>query len=508
MLLPRLLSLLLVLLFLSCKSISNKIIKSTPPIKEQYLLESVVPQGYMLSLWLDPKEEIFFGHVTININLKESRKDLFINVSGLHVYSALIKNKKEEYGARFYPPTKGHELARVAFTNELRKGKYQLELIYQGKYNRAGYGLYKHEHDNKNYLFTDLSYSKARVLFPCFDDPNVRTPFWLKVSAPKDLHVQASSPLLFKHSKGDEETYFFEKTASIPARQLSLSVGLFQVKHKKITSNYYRDEAIKFTGLTIGKKFSWPTKKIANIISSLENYFISSYPFSALNIISAPNKKTLSTVSNIILDQSLLAMEREKDFYLEVSCALAAQWFGNLLSASKHNELWFNRSIATFYGYKVVGTFISELNILDILAKDRTFMKGEKILFMLEEHIGEKNFARAISYYLNSFSYSSVTIEDFLHSLAKYSDHKVMEAARLLLNNPLSSIYELAHVNPLIAYMYFGYVKNVFKHRYKNKQVMYEEIKNLYIFYRGKNISMLENLLDDMKNFISNFADL
>ena len=80
--------------------------------------------------------------------------------------------------------------------NELKKdSENSIEILFKGKYNHNGVGLHHYidPSDKKEYLYTQMEPYDCNRLFPCFDQPDLKATFSLKVIAPKEWIVLSNS---------------------------------------------------------------------------------------------------------------------------------------------------------------------------------------------------------------------------------------------------------------------------------------------------------------------------
>src|SRR5680860_50969 len=62
---------------------------------------------------------------------------------------------------------------------------------------------------NTNYLYTLLVPDRARTLFPCFDQPNIKANYKLSITAPKNWEVLCGAPIETKETHEETITYRF-----------------------------------------------------------------------------------------------------------------------------------------------------------------------------------------------------------------------------------------------------------------------------------------------------------
>ena len=65
---------------------------------------------------------------------------------------------------------------------------------------------------NDDYLYTLLVPDRARTLFPCFDQPNIKATYLLNISAPKNWKVLCGAPLDKTKDSADFVEYQFKES--------------------------------------------------------------------------------------------------------------------------------------------------------------------------------------------------------------------------------------------------------------------------------------------------------
>ena len=163
--------------------------------------------AYQISLKLDPAREDFEATTvfTFDFDKKVKSDGLFAELEEAHIKE--LRNginllSKEQIGAHY----DGH---RIRFASEELKPKgNRIEVVYSRAYVNNGNGLHRFKDvaDGNFYHFNHFEAYYAHLVFPCFDQPDLKAQFKLKVEAPKDWEVISSAPVENTRSQDGTKT--------------------------------------------------------------------------------------------------------------------------------------------------------------------------------------------------------------------------------------------------------------------------------------------------------------
>lgn len=164
---------------------------------------------------------------------------------------------------------------------------------------------------------------------------------------------------------------------------------------------------------------------------------------------------------------------------LTICHEMAHQWFGNLVTMEWWTYLWLNEGYASFMEYLCVDKLYPEYNIwtqfltsryakaLDLDALENThpveipienpseiteifddisYSKGASVIRMIHNFIGDDDFRKGMTLYINKHLYSNVKTEDLWLALEKSSNKpigKIMSSWTKLPGHPLISVKEV-----------------------------------------------------------------
>ena len=442
-----------------------------PPAGE--LDESVAPVHYRLELRIDPREQRFSGRTGIDVMIKAPTDAIWLHGNSLDVTEVSLTDSDGNRVEATYSQVLESGVSLVSL-EEAVAGSATLEFSYTAPFNTAADALFRIERGEDRYAATQFEATAAREVFPGFDDPGFKVTFDLALITRDGDVAITTTPESSAEDVGDGFTrHVFETTRPMPTYLLAFAVGPYDVvDHGMIPGNNVRNREVHLRGLTakgLGPRVEYALENTDGILTELEEYFGTPYPYRKLDIIAVPESfgGAMENVGAITYDEYLLLMDEnspvnQRRTYTSVHAhELAHQWFGNLVTPTWWNDIWLNESFATWmaakaaHGYWPEGEF--DRNILkgalgamsnDSLASARqirepvtrneaiddafdriTYQKGGGVLQMLERYIGEESFRAGIRLHIDRHADGVATAEDFIESIAEGSDRTEVEQA-------------------------------------------------------------------------------
>ncbi|MFP3164387.1 MAG: M1 family metallopeptidase [Acidianus sp.] len=333
-----------------------------------------------------------------------------------------------------------------------------IEVEFEGKVRDDLVGMYIAPYDNSYIFTTQFESSHARKFIPCVDNPSYKAEFKFTVKVDKDLDVISNMPPQKIYYEGDKKIIEFLKTPKMSTYLIYMGVGKFEEYYD------YSSQPIVIVATVPGKisKAKIPADFARKFIKFYEDYYGIKYQLPKAHFIAIP-EFAFGAMENwgaiTFRETALLADENSSVRQLRrvaevIAHELAHQWFGDLVTLKWWNDLWLNESFATFMSYKAVnwlhpdwdywGEFLysetagamekDSLHIthpievevkkpeeIEQLFDDISYGKGASILRMIESYMGEEEFRKGISNYLNKFSFSNAEGKDLWNSLEEAS---------------------------------------------------------------------------------------
>ena len=453
---------------------------------------NVSPVNYNLVFEPDLEQFVFSGKEIITVQCTKPTRSITLNCAELDILSCKILNLDSVHNSADnsvhnsvhnteipckFNTNKNLEELQIKLDRSI-SGIAEIHLEFNGTLNDRLLGFYRSQYtqDGKTkYLATtQFEAADARRAFPCWDIPDAKATFEIKLVTKKDYTAISNMPIISKSTINEKTTFKFAKTPRMSTYLVYLGVGEFEYLKSSIRDIQVRVVTTK--GLKSKGKFALELGK--RLLESYEKYFGIKYPLPKLDLIAVPdfaagameNWGAITFRETILLYDPKTSSTRTKQYIAEViSHEIAHQWFGNLVTMKWWNDLWLNESFATFMATKFVAKFYPEWDMWDQFIEDAmniameldslktthpidvdvrspaqireifdaiSYDKGGCILRMLENYVGESNFRKGLKKYLKDYSYKNAQGKDLWSAISKVSAMPVSQMVQTWLEQP------------------------------------------------------------------------
>ena len=446
---------------------------------------NIVPQSYRLDLRMDPDAKGFSGVVEIDVDIQKPTDKIWLHGKDMNVSSAIAIRGETETPLNFTELPASEAPSGISYLTSsevLPKGKTTLKLVYETPYNQALNSAYQVKRGGEAYIVTQFEPLGAREAFPSIDEPKYKVPFTLSITAPPDDFVYANTPEI-KATKLDDGwiKHDFATTRPLPTYLVAFGAGPYDVvDFGDIPPNNIRKRPIRLRGIAAkgeGIRMTYALANTEGILTALEEYFDTEYPYEKIDLIAAPNYAfgAMENPGAIVYRESLLLLDTDAPLSQKRSYArvhaheLAHQWFGNLVTPVWWEDIWLNEAFATWMGNKSLtlwkpdGNFgnltlnasLGAMNI-DTLSTTRkvreplkrsenvmdqfdgiTYRKGGGVLDMFESFVGADKFRDGVRLHMERYADGVATGDDFFQSIADGSGNAdVVSAMKSFVDQP------------------------------------------------------------------------
>ena len=351
----------------------------------------------------------------------------------------------------------------------LKKGANQVEIAFQ-----AGEAALNR---NPDYLYTLFVPDRARTVFPCFDQPDIKATYDLTLKVPASWKVMANAALKDAASLNGRKTYRFATSDTLSTYLFSFVAGKFEQKSDKVgrmtTDFLYRE--------TDTAKIRYSMKEIFKIHSDALQYFEDwtaiPYPFQKFGFAAVPDFQFggMEHVGVIQYKAATLFLDgtATKDQLNSRSNLIAHEtahmWFGDLVTMNWFTDVWMKEVFANFMADKSaeerVGKAVFDLKFLTdhfpaAYSVDRTtgsnpirqdldnlkdagtlygniiYHKAPIMMQQLERLMGKDKFKQGVREYLKKFANSNASWPDLIAILDKYATADLQQWNKVWVNEP------------------------------------------------------------------------
>jgi len=426
----------------------------------------VRPLAYQLELTIDPHLDGFKGRTTIDLDINGSRDHFYLHGKAIEADKVQLSDGVDTFDGR-YEQVDPTGIVRISSPRPLQ-GKVRLVIDYRAPFNQALEGLYKVSESGNDYAFTQFEAISARLAFPGFDEPGFKAPFTTTLTVPENQVAISNTPEVSSEIVGGMKVVHFAPTKPLPTYLVAFAVGDFDVvEWKDLPATEVRDHPLPLRGIAVKGKGGQLTYALENtnaIVTALESYFGTPYPWAKLDIIAVPdfsagameNAGAITYREPLLLFDDSATPERKRRYKMVHAHELAHQWFGDLVTPAWWNDIWLNESFATWMAHVAMdiaepdGNYRRDLLArgLEVMTADSlvsarqirqpilsnndiatafdgiTYSKGGAVLSMFESFLGRDDFRDGVRSYMRDFEYGTATADDFIHHLAEASSEQ------------------------------------------------------------------------------------
>ncbi|HEX8558647.1 MAG TPA: M1 family aminopeptidase [Pyrinomonadaceae bacterium] len=436
---------------------------------------------YALDLTLRPGAEMLEGRLKVTVTLDAAAGDLVLDWRVLDKgadprarVSGLRANGRDAAGARF------EDEHIVVPRPLLKEGVNEVELDFRSPLSAAGSAVtrYLDREDGSEYVYTLFVPSDASTAFPCFDQPDLKARFTLKVTAPDAWRVVSNTEgralREFDDTAGGRPQsppagmlrHAFPETEPLSTYQFAFAAGPFAE---------LKDDASPYgTRLFVRRSKAERAKAEAQEVFRLnregvkffEEYFAHKFPFPKYDLVLVPEfayggmehaGATFLREEGVLFpsDPTAADLAARAEVILHEA---AHQWFGDLVTMRWFDDLWLKEGFATFMAYKAIGRLMPQfdawkvfhlrtkpLAYLTDVTKGTTpiwqeipnlsaaksaygnivYRKAPSMLRQAEFYLGEREFRDAVRLFVKEHAYANATWEDLVGAFERTSGREL-----------------------------------------------------------------------------------
>jgi len=320
---------------------------------------------YDLFLALDRgAEETERATCTLSFRLREQPEDLIVDYGAGTVQTLSVNGEK-------IADPKLIENHIVVPGGLLKKGLNEIKTSFRSPVGKGGTALtrFEDETDGTEYVYTLLVPADAHLLFPCFDQPDIKARLTLKLELPAEWKALSNAPIAESIEKEGRKTVTFAQTAPISTYLMAFTAGDYVRIDDEEAADGARPMALYVRPAKRDKLVPADLFRLSGeALRWLEEYFGVDYPFEQFAFALVPGfpyggmehpGAIFYSEQASVFDQEPTAsqlLRRAILYYHEVS----HQWFGDLVTMAWFDDLWLKEGFATFMSYRIMDALYPE----------------------------------------------------------------------------------------------------------------------------------------------------
>ena len=429
------------------------------------------PKRYEIKLDIDLENFTYVGMQTVEIEVLENTKLIYLNSLGIQVsHASLISNDQESINlsVEYF---ENDERISLSSKNEIENGIYKLYMEFKSEITNDLKGFYRSkfltkDEEEKWIATTQFEPTSARNAFPCWDEPEYKAVFSITIVADKKYLRVSNEKVLSEKEVEDNKI----ETTFVDSMKMSTYLVAFVIGELEVTE--IGEAGNTKVRIVHRPGFSHQTNYAGTagieLLNFFEDYYKIPYPGSKLDLIAIPDfaMGAMENVGAVTFRENLLLIDEEKATRPELNRSvtviaheLAHMWFGDLVTMKWWDGIWLNEAFASLMEVIAADNkypefkLWNEMNLsrsagfaIDSLENSRpiefdvetpeeaeemfdvlTYEKGSTVLRMFEVFIGEEVFQKGVQEYLNKFKYDNTNSSDLWDSLSKASGQSLNE---------------------------------------------------------------------------------
>ncbi len=400
-----------------------------------------------------PGERTFRSHTTVRFRARHEGASTFVDLIAERIHAATLNGTP--LATTGYASETGLPLPALAQDNTLT-------IEADCSYSNTGEGLHRFVDpvDGAVYLYSQFETADAKRMYACFDQPDLKAPFSLTVTAPADWEVISNGRVTDRlEGRAGAQVVRFNTTPPLSTYVTALVAGPYHKhtdRHDGIELGVYcraslaeyldADAIVEITR----QGFDW-----------FHQAFGYRYPFDKFDQLFMPefnagameNAGCVTIMEDYVFRSKVTQAEYERRAET-ILHELAHMWFGDLVTMRWWDDLWLNESFATFvsvlcqsqatrwtsawttfanvekaWAYRQdqlpsthpIAADISDLHAVEVNFDGITYAKGASVLKQLAAYVGVDAFLRAMRVYFRKYEFGNSTLVDLLRTLEQES---------------------------------------------------------------------------------------
>ena len=333
------------------------------------------------------------------------------------------------------------------------------------RYSNTGEGLHRFVDpvDDETYLYSQFETADAKRMFACFDQPDLKATFDIRVTAPRHWRVVSNGACTSVAENGASAAHTFPTTPRMSTYLVALIAGPYAVWEDAYTDEHgdiplgiycraslaqHMDAERLFSQTKQGFGFYHKHFGLPYAFGKYDQLFVPEFNAGAME-----NAGAVTFLEDYVFRSKVTraSYERRAETVLH---EMAHMWFGDLVTMTWWDDLWLNESFATFasvlcqseatefkeawttfatveksWAYRQdqlpsthpIAAEIPDLAAVEVNFDGITYAKGASVLKQLVAYVGLEHFLAGLRDYFRTHAFGNATFDDLLSALVKAS---------------------------------------------------------------------------------------
>ncbi|EFG74657.1 membrane alanyl aminopeptidase [Mycobacterium parascrofulaceum ATCC BAA-614] len=329
------------------------------------------------------------------------------------------------------------------------------------RYSNTGEGLHRFVDpvDDETYLYSQFETADAKRMFACFDQPDLKATFDLRVTAPRHWKVISNGATV----SNEDGVHTFATTPRMSTYLVALIAGPYAEWKDSYTDEHgeiplgifcrgslarHMDAERLFTQTKQGFGFYHKNFGLPYAFGKYDQLFVPEFNAGAME-----NAGAVTFLEDYVFRSKVTraSYERRAETVLH---EMAHMWFGDLVTMTWWDDLWLNESFATFasvlcqaeatefteawttfatveksWAYRQdqlpsthpIAADIPDLAAVEVNFDGITYAKGASVLKQLVAYVGLEHFLAGLRDYFRTHAFGNATFDDLVAALEQAS---------------------------------------------------------------------------------------
>ena len=244
----------------------------------------------------------------------------------------------------------------------LREGANEITL----RFRNAGTAL----NMNPEFMYALFVPARAREVFPCFDQPDLKARYTLTLDVPAAWEALSNGGEVSRDEQPGRRVLRFAETQPLPTYLFTFAAGEFKVETAERAGRTFRMLHRETDAEKVARNREAIFDLHAGALAWLEDYTTIPYPFGKFEFLLVPSFQfggmehpgsIYYNASALLLDPSATQNQKLGRASL-IAHETAHMWFGDLVTMRWFNDVWMKEVFANFMAAKIVNPAFPEIN--------------------------------------------------------------------------------------------------------------------------------------------------